>query len=264
MTRVGVLVGEVNRINEVVAIKWKNRVYRVWGEEESDIWVLDCLGPALVRGSVGSSPVMSSQFGAMPNSGMGGNGQSPVEDEDVGIDETPLVGSGNSHAVVTPMHEERESEVGNNDEGGEGASRKLEGFSVVGPKVRCSEDGATRNCFFFSSSSKSGQAHQRKLVGPRFRRAPAHAIPNISPENTRPKKRSRGDAEVSEPGFEFVGFTSRISQDVEGCPSTIVGGFDLNLRATPVESQSFREEDPPGAGANGVEVEVDSEGIRRG
>ncbi|MFS7950251.1 hypothetical protein Hanom_Chr07g00581121 [Helianthus anomalus] len=203
---------------------------------------------------------MSSQFEA--NSGMGGNEKSPAGNEEAGIEESPLVGSGNSHAADSPMHEERDSEVGNNDEGGEGVSRKLEGATGVGPEVLCSEEGGPHSCFFFSSASNSGRAHQRKLVGPRVRRAPAHVNLNLSPDNSRPKKRSRGDAMDSAPGFGFVGFSSRSPQVVEGCPSSNAGGFDLNIRATTVGSQSFREEDPAAGGTFGVEVEVDSEGPR--
>ncbi|KAF5761678.1 putative RNA recognition motif domain, nucleotide-binding alpha-beta plait domain superfamily [Helianthus annuus] len=46
--RIGVLVGEVERIKESVLIRWKNRSFRILVEEELDIWVPDCLGVVMV------------------------------------------------------------------------------------------------------------------------------------------------------------------------------------------------------------------------
>ncbi|KAM0001987.1 hypothetical protein Hdeb2414_s0007g00243611 [Helianthus debilis subsp. tardiflorus] len=59
MARVGVLVVEENRIKEIVLIKWKNKVFRVWVEEELDVWVTDCLEFDVGSISSGSSPVKS-------------------------------------------------------------------------------------------------------------------------------------------------------------------------------------------------------------
>ncbi|MFS7949036.1 hypothetical protein Hanom_Chr06g00566811 [Helianthus anomalus] len=203
-----------------------------------------CSGPAVLLGSAGSSPVMSSPVAVMPTSGYGVREQSSVEDEGAGIDESPMDGSGSSHAVASPMQDEREIVVGNDEEVGEGDSRKFEGNLFVGHEVLSMENGANRNCFFFSSSGKGVWAHQRKSFGPRLRRAQVHVVPTVSLENTRLKKRSRGAIDDTEPGFGYVGFTSRNILDKEGRPSTEVGGFDVNLRATPAGSQSIREEDP--------------------
>ncbi|KAF5768283.1 putative RNA recognition motif domain, nucleotide-binding alpha-beta plait domain superfamily [Helianthus annuus] len=41
--RVGVLVGFSGRIKEGMSLKWKDRLYRIWVEEDSDVWVPDCL-----------------------------------------------------------------------------------------------------------------------------------------------------------------------------------------------------------------------------
>ncbi|KAM0034198.1 hypothetical protein Hdeb2414_s0016g00494731 [Helianthus debilis subsp. tardiflorus] len=42
--RVGVLAGEASRIRESITLKWKNRSFRVWVEEEQEVWIPDCLG----------------------------------------------------------------------------------------------------------------------------------------------------------------------------------------------------------------------------
>ncbi|KAJ0538429.1 putative RNA-binding domain superfamily [Helianthus annuus] len=51
VNRAGVLAGEAQRIKENVKLKWKNRSYRVWVEEEQDEWIPDCSGFADVATS---------------------------------------------------------------------------------------------------------------------------------------------------------------------------------------------------------------------
>ncbi|KAM0011731.1 putative RNA recognition motif domain, nucleotide-binding alpha-beta plait domain superfamily [Helianthus debilis subsp. tardiflorus] len=41
--RVGVLFGSSGRIKEEVSLRWKDRSFRIWVEEDSDVWVPDCL-----------------------------------------------------------------------------------------------------------------------------------------------------------------------------------------------------------------------------
>ncbi|KAF5795447.1 hypothetical protein HanRHA438_Chr08g0351221 [Helianthus annuus] len=69
VNRLGVLAGEAQRIKENVKIKWKNRSYRVWVEEEQDEWIPDCLGFAEVDSPVGSSSLMSSPVVRMSEPG---------------------------------------------------------------------------------------------------------------------------------------------------------------------------------------------------
>ncbi|KAJ0715234.1 hypothetical protein HanPI659440_Chr13g0498791 [Helianthus annuus] len=59
--RIGVLSGVVERIKEVVTLKWKERNYRIMVEEELDVWIPDCLG----RMSEGSSAMSSSLASSM-------------------------------------------------------------------------------------------------------------------------------------------------------------------------------------------------------
>ncbi|KAJ0871292.1 putative RNA recognition motif domain, nucleotide-binding alpha-beta plait domain superfamily [Helianthus annuus] len=113
VVRVGILAGEVNRINEVLSLAWKNKNYRIWVEEEQDAWVPDCLGKSsyLSQNSDSESPMNSSPVISRPEpvirredepvqlGKMGGDGETPVD-----------VGYGSSHANLDSLHEERESD----------------------------------------------------------------------------------------------------------------------------------------------------------
>ncbi|MFS7995811.1 putative RNA-binding domain superfamily [Helianthus anomalus] len=61
VVRVGVLAGEAERIKESVSLKWKNRSYRIWVEDELDIWIPGCLGA-----EEGINPGMSSPLASSP------------------------------------------------------------------------------------------------------------------------------------------------------------------------------------------------------
>ncbi|KAJ0691752.1 putative RNA recognition motif domain, nucleotide-binding alpha-beta plait domain superfamily [Helianthus annuus] len=43
VVKIGVLVGEAKRCYETVSLRWKNKVFRVWVEEDLDDWVPDCV-----------------------------------------------------------------------------------------------------------------------------------------------------------------------------------------------------------------------------
>ncbi|KAJ0611547.1 hypothetical protein HanHA300_Chr01g0017001 [Helianthus annuus] len=58
--RIGVLSGVVERIKEVVTLKWKERNYRILVEEELDVWIPDCLGSMSEGSPAVSSPLASS------------------------------------------------------------------------------------------------------------------------------------------------------------------------------------------------------------
>ncbi|MFS8011978.1 putative RNA recognition motif domain, nucleotide-binding alpha-beta plait domain superfamily [Helianthus anomalus] len=58
--RVGILAGEGPRFSEQVVLKWKEKSYRVWVEEELEEWVPDCLGIGDRCRSEGESPEQSS------------------------------------------------------------------------------------------------------------------------------------------------------------------------------------------------------------
>ncbi|KAJ0574926.1 hypothetical protein HanHA89_Chr06g0243781 [Helianthus annuus] len=52
---IGLLVGEGNRIHDHVTLRWKNKQYRVWIEEEINDWVPDSIGKVVVSHIVSSS-----------------------------------------------------------------------------------------------------------------------------------------------------------------------------------------------------------------
>ncbi|KAM0019345.1 putative RNA recognition motif domain, nucleotide-binding alpha-beta plait domain superfamily [Helianthus debilis subsp. tardiflorus] len=71
VTRVGVLSGEVKRICECISLKWKDRRYRVWIEEEQELWIPDCLRRASSPSSSSSEPASSSPMASSPVVGTG-------------------------------------------------------------------------------------------------------------------------------------------------------------------------------------------------
>ncbi|KAF5778737.1 putative RNA recognition motif domain, nucleotide-binding alpha-beta plait domain superfamily [Helianthus annuus] len=66
---VGVLVGEPGRINDSVTLFWNKKSYRIWVEEEHEVWVPDCLNSSE---SFDSGPAMSSPVVNMDCSGSRG------------------------------------------------------------------------------------------------------------------------------------------------------------------------------------------------
>ncbi|KAF5792348.1 hypothetical protein HanRHA438_Chr09g0417011 [Helianthus annuus] len=102
---VAVLVGDAGRINDVVSLRWNKKNYRIWVEEEHEVWVPDCLG---VSGSNGSKASMSSPVVELHHSGSEGLEESSVKvgegegEEAIGINFEP------THAASNPMHEVRE------------------------------------------------------------------------------------------------------------------------------------------------------------
>ncbi|KAM0005293.1 putative RNA recognition motif domain, nucleotide-binding alpha-beta plait domain superfamily [Helianthus debilis subsp. tardiflorus] len=69
--RVGVLVGFSGRIKEGVSLKWKDRVFRIWVEEDSDVWVPDCLDRDDVSASDGAPSPVGSPADDLNDSGTG-------------------------------------------------------------------------------------------------------------------------------------------------------------------------------------------------
>ncbi|KAJ0639185.1 putative RNA-binding domain superfamily [Helianthus annuus] len=113
--KIGVLVGEVQRIREVVSLKWKDRSFRVWVQEDKDVWVPDSLEGeffgTLASGSPLKSPPMVEV--ADPESGEDGEFQKM---EGVENAEESHVNVADSPEVDCAMHEEvnRHEEYQNN------------------------------------------------------------------------------------------------------------------------------------------------------
>ncbi|KAJ0716094.1 putative RNA recognition motif domain, nucleotide-binding alpha-beta plait domain superfamily [Helianthus annuus] len=67
VVRIGVLVGEARRCSESVSIKWKDKSFRIWVDEELEDWVPDCLvmeddDELEVDSPAASSPVVDAVF----------------------------------------------------------------------------------------------------------------------------------------------------------------------------------------------------------
>ncbi|KAJ0715098.1 putative RNA recognition motif domain, nucleotide-binding alpha-beta plait domain superfamily [Helianthus annuus] len=186
VVRVGILVGDVERIKEFISVKWKNRSFRIWVEEELDVWIPDCLKGRDEERPASSSPMMSSQFGDQVAPGKHGEGEVEAE-----------------QSPVVSVHEE-EREVDREVGGEKSPTAVLEDTcmggdmgidDVVGTKV-----GHGRNFNDQANSPKGNSLYRFSSVGPsKIRRRPrssqshrpksrAQASPNCSAE-PRPKKR---------------------------------------------------------------------------
>ncbi|MFS8013511.1 hypothetical protein Hanom_Chr14g01333791 [Helianthus anomalus] len=110
MGRVGVLVGEVDRINEFVVVRWKDRSFRILVEDELDVWVPDCLGVVVDVSPSGSSPAVASPVDRPVEPSFAGDDNVEVEEScmgegAVGVDEPTFslskgLGSGEGHNEV--------------------------------------------------------------------------------------------------------------------------------------------------------------------
>ncbi|KAJ0669542.1 hypothetical protein HanPI659440_Chr17g0702331 [Helianthus annuus] len=229
--RVGVLVGEVKRIKESVTLKWKERSFRVWVEEEQEGWVPDCLEQ---EGSVDcsdqecSSPLCSSPVVRMEDSDSGdphkvggqeevekSGGGNPVDGGEPCPEVDKLFGSSviadYSHANGS-LHEDRPKsgayyfkvgeEVANLGEGG------TYGVNQVGPIPGNNVCGASFSSLF-NSVDKSKKSNSKKSMGSKIRRAQKASCNKESTPNQRPKKRPRAQSEDNAQGFGFIGFTDR-------------------------------------------------------
>ncbi|KAJ0728637.1 hypothetical protein HanOQP8_Chr07g0251451 [Helianthus annuus] len=70
--RIGVLAGKASRIRESVSLRWKNKCFRIWVEEEQEVWVPDCLVNVAGVSSEEGPAVQSSPLGRKVNSGEDG------------------------------------------------------------------------------------------------------------------------------------------------------------------------------------------------
>ncbi|MFS7972766.1 putative RNA recognition motif domain, nucleotide-binding alpha-beta plait domain superfamily [Helianthus anomalus] len=189
---VAVLVGDAGRINDAVSLRWNRKNYRIWVEEEHEVWVPDCLG---VSGSNGSKASMSSPVVEMHRSGSEGLEESSVkvgegvDVEAIGINLEP------SHAASIPMHEVTEGGGGGVFEERNSMHVNLGKSHEVGPEEF--------NGFKSGSGKTSGRSKRRSGVDIKPRKAQSRSKGNSagSPADLRPKKRPRNDIEETEPGW---------------------------------------------------------------
>ncbi|KAJ0451857.1 hypothetical protein HanRHA438_Chr15g0714711 [Helianthus annuus] len=244
MVRVGVLAGEAQHINEPVSLSWKDIMFRVWVEEEKEAWQPDCLGSSSDTGvsSDSGSPVMSSPIGVVPEEEVQVNdGQ-----HSVGEEQSPRVDEGVLHGDCGSMHEERENKGEGlvSDDGvfeNGGIPRSAGGSHAVPlpPEEDCLNGGpvfgnsSVKFNFLLGSGDKGSKAQRKAALGPLRNKGRPAPIVVSSPGDQRPRKRCRNEEKDIEPGFGFVGFTSR-SQRSSGSgnfhPDCGDGELDLNVR----------------------------------
>ncbi|KAJ0800380.1 hypothetical protein HanPI659440_Chr03g0102311 [Helianthus annuus] len=180
--RVGVLVGLSGRIKEGVSLKWKDRSFKIWVEEDSDEWVPDCLDrddesipegiPSPVDDMQGSG---SGELKGFRSSGLG-----------VSVEESPNGDGTFSHMFNSPSHEEREKVAAEGFENNEVRSNHDEagrlGSTLVGP--------GGNGGFEIGSGGNVKRANRRKVLGQSFSKAQSKPrTPSLSPGLVRPKKK---------------------------------------------------------------------------
>ncbi|KAJ0830110.1 hypothetical protein HanPSC8_Chr15g0651451 [Helianthus annuus] len=188
MVRVGVLLGEVDRIKEFVVVLWKDRSFRVLAEEELDVWVPDCLGVGVDACPSGCSQSVASPAVSPGDPGNSGTNNVAVEESCMGEgavgvnNQTKFTsmgpGSGEGHNEV---HINWESFVGP-DDGNVGSTKGGIHFFKAGRKTKRFRKGGSKNLGHTVVDSPSGLLD--------------------SVEKGRPKKRNR--AQGSDPFEEAM------------------------------------------------------------
>ncbi|MFS8010324.1 hypothetical protein Hanom_Chr14g01295671 [Helianthus anomalus] len=185
--RVGVLVGEVNRINEGVSVRWKNRSYRIWVEEDPNDWIPASFRSVVSPGSgEGSTPVSSPVVDGF-GSGAWGNEEMLHGVGGVG-DDVSLGGGGvDSNVNQSPVHADREKGRGNDDVGT--GSVEVEIPCFISKEVGLGVVGS----FLCGVGERNSKPTRRRRSGPLPKKA--HSSCQLdkacSPDVERPKKRPR-------------------------------------------------------------------------
>ncbi|KAJ0698746.1 hypothetical protein HanRHA438_Chr10g0430821 [Helianthus annuus] len=219
--KVGILVGEYRKISDSVVMKWKDRSFRIWVEEEQEDWIPDCLdqedasfnGDQDCSSPVKSSPVIQKEVSGIGGSGVGqhseglyvGEKSDGPEVEEIG----DVLGSEDRNNFV-PFHADSPMQV-ERENGGSSSVKKVGNFfgesvsnlSKVGPSIDC-QVGAQGNVFFFSSKNKSKRGRKKIVLTQPIRKSRAQGSPNSSPNSLRPVKRSRLQMEEDNIFDKFV------------------------------------------------------------
>ncbi|KAJ0666857.1 putative RNA recognition motif domain, nucleotide-binding alpha-beta plait domain superfamily [Helianthus annuus] len=222
--RVGVLSGTVERIKEVIILKWKDRNYRIMVEEETDAWIPDCLGGMSGVSPAGSSPLASSPVVRMAEPEVG-DGEFE-EDEEVGVDE------GLSRGEV--------QSGGSPKGGGSGNSVNDVQFnwqpflkSCIGEGSNCHGDD-TQGILFFKAGKKS---KRRRKCGTRNHYSPQMGSPINgveSADKVRPTKRNRALLEEDSDPFSLDRLLAQFNKTSD-IPSASSSMPDVNLNV-PLDS----------------------------
>ncbi|MFS8027356.1 hypothetical protein Hanom_Chr16g01497761 [Helianthus anomalus] len=245
LSRVAVLAGEASRIREKMKLVWKDRVFRVWVEEELEDWVPDCLGGHRAEYSPGvsldaESPVDcnggSSPLASSPVVGFSGLGNRGGGEE---VPEGSCMGGGEAF-------NEKSADVGS--EGVRDLRNVFNYDSFLGNEMG-STSVPSRNkkgMFVFMSGKKSKRLRKG---GNNYQGSPVNFVD--SGEKARPIKRSRAQIEEDSDPFSLDKFLDpklfRDNSEVGDQASSGGGGkeipcsgegrcFDLNRSMVPESS----------------------------
>ncbi|KAJ0500425.1 hypothetical protein HanRHA438_Chr11g0487901 [Helianthus annuus] len=222
--RLGILLGSGNRINGALTLKWQDKRFKVWVIEENDHWLPEFLEEDDF--SVGASSEMGGNMDIPEGENVSGSREKEVQvsPDAGGIAEQSQVPIGPfPHNDPLPGHVEREKGGADFLEVPVVEPINVEGIrlgsKVVGPEVA--------RGFKSGSGERRNRTYRRGVLGLKSTKAQTQSKGNkeISPDAIRPKKRSRNYEKVEEPGFGFVGFTSRSQSQL-----------DLNRRAQSSET----------------------------
>ncbi|KAJ0804978.1 putative RNA recognition motif domain, nucleotide-binding alpha-beta plait domain superfamily [Helianthus annuus] len=226
VSRVGILVGDMERVKEFVSLRWKDRSFRIWVEEELDIWIPDCLEGVEGGSPVSSSPLASSPVGA-PEGGENLGGLN-VEDEEL------CMGNG-ARGEVDPAHSSSNS-------GGSGGVPKEVCFNWQPFMDSCSGNvpnpsGTVKSDILFFKASK--KAKRFRKGGPCCQHREKGASPTCvvdSLDRGRPKKRYRGNLEADSDPFSLENLFELLKNKEGGGGSDIHEGASVwsRLRLLPV------------------------------
>ncbi|KAJ0430011.1 putative RNA recognition motif domain, nucleotide-binding alpha-beta plait domain superfamily [Helianthus annuus] len=203
--RVGVLVGHSSKIEEEVVLKWKSRSFRIRVEEDHEVWVPDCFSRLSDSGSEGFPASDASPADDMHFSGDGVQVEDQVSDG-VGVghrpaEKSPVCEVPSSHADPPEMYGENGYDAANINEERE----FLPFITKQGQQKSVGGGPEVLGIFISGSGEKVGRPRRRSAMGQRLSVPKTHRVVNSSPEEVRPRKRSRGSTEEEVPGFGFVG-----------------------------------------------------------
>ncbi|KAF5784274.1 hypothetical protein HanXRQr2_Chr11g0517601 [Helianthus annuus] len=241
VVKIGVLMGDARRCNEMVSLRWKDRIFRIWVDEELEDWVPDCLDCKSVGNSESESAMASSPVVGVVNSG---------EEEFVGSQKSEgseleelrksLFNVGNHPEVNPPMQMHAENCEYSNIDGAAADPTKLNqnvgnSSDSVGPFDFACGSGPFPFGHGVTDGPLKSRAHIRKpQLGLRSRKGKAQMGQGNSPGDIRPLKRSRTEVEEQEEGFGFVGFTSKnpyATENGRAIEDKFVEDLDLNAEA---------------------------------
>ncbi|PWA86209.1 nucleotide-binding alpha-beta plait domain-containing protein [Artemisia annua] len=267
---VGVLVGDGEKINDSVSLKWKNKTFKTWLSEEPRVWDPECVGPVIkktkeqVAAGLGASDISDHTHVQIPVADSGGlvneKAVDPMEEGEIRIPlhgevvenqglHGELHGSEELAAKVAKVHKARSSNIGvdiNFD------------ISNVDSSIKSSEEPIV------FSAIGNGPKHIHRPNKAKIRKR-SHRVQNniISPvDSNRPRKRNRQEEDDPFDLDRFIGILqveeSAVDPPLESTHinmDTGIADFPVHTCAIP-EVSSMNHLDGSEVAVNGVESTV--------